>query len=136
MIQNNRGKCLFAFTLILLFFFSWKQFNSKTRDGFTVNTKVPSLKDQGKEYDGFTITITGDKYVFRGSNTLSNDEVLAIYLRKCHFYLHQVAFVFHWWRSCHHIFKFYFSTSDSSCVPWQRGNRKVIVEFSWDDSLT
>ncbi|XP_061234816.1 tetratricopeptide repeat protein 13 isoform X5 [Neopsephotus bourkii] len=36
-----------------------KQFNSKTRDGFTVNTKVPSLKDQGKEYDGFTITITG-----------------------------------------------------------------------------
>ncbi|XP_068088055.1 tetratricopeptide repeat protein 13 isoform X2 [Hyperolius riggenbachi] len=35
--------------------------NSKTRDGFTVNTKVPSLKDQGKEYDGFTITITGDK---------------------------------------------------------------------------
>uniref|UniRef100_A0A8C3T2T9 Tetratricopeptide repeat domain 13 n=1 Tax=Chelydra serpentina TaxID=8475 RepID=A0A8C3T2T9_CHESE len=38
-----------------------KQFNSKTRDGFTVNTKVPSLKDQGKEYDGFTITITGDK---------------------------------------------------------------------------
>lgn len=40
------------------------KFNSKTRDGFTVNTKVPSLKDQGKEYDGFTITITGDKYVW------------------------------------------------------------------------
>ncbi|XP_069786942.1 tetratricopeptide repeat protein 13 isoform X8 [Narcine bancroftii] len=38
-----------------------KQFNSKTRDGFTVNTKVPSLKYQGKEYDGFTITITGDR---------------------------------------------------------------------------
>ncbi|XP_019405433.1 PREDICTED: tetratricopeptide repeat protein 13 isoform X3 [Crocodylus porosus] len=38
-----------------------KQFNSKTRDGFTVNTKVSSLKDPGKEYDGFTITITGDK---------------------------------------------------------------------------
>ncbi|EDL96737.1 tetratricopeptide repeat domain 13, isoform CRA_b [Rattus norvegicus] len=38
-----------------------KQFNTKTKDGFTVNTKVPSLKDQGKEYDGFTITITGDK---------------------------------------------------------------------------
>ncbi|XP_041068938.1 tetratricopeptide repeat protein 13 isoform X6 [Carcharodon carcharias] len=38
-----------------------KQFNSKTRDGFTVNTKVPSLKSQGKEYDGFTITITGDR---------------------------------------------------------------------------
>uniref|UniRef100_A0A673SYE9 Tetratricopeptide repeat domain 13 n=1 Tax=Suricata suricatta TaxID=37032 RepID=A0A673SYE9_SURSU len=37
------------------------QFNTKTKDGFTVNTKVPSLKDQGKEYDGFTITITGDK---------------------------------------------------------------------------
>uniref|UniRef100_A0A8C0J6P9 Tetratricopeptide repeat domain 13 n=1 Tax=Chelonoidis abingdonii TaxID=106734 RepID=A0A8C0J6P9_CHEAB len=37
------------------------KFNSKTRDGFTVNTKVPSLKDQGKEYDGFTIAITGDK---------------------------------------------------------------------------
>ncbi|XP_050805003.1 tetratricopeptide repeat protein 13 isoform X3 [Gopherus flavomarginatus] len=37
------------------------KFNSKARDGFTVNTKVPSLKDQGKEYDGFTITITGDK---------------------------------------------------------------------------
>ncbi|CAJ0928863.1 unnamed protein product [Ranitomeya imitator] len=35
--------------------------NSKTRDGFTVNTKVPSLKDPGKEFDGFTITITGDK---------------------------------------------------------------------------
>ncbi|XP_029388275.1 tetratricopeptide repeat protein 13 [Mus pahari] len=40
-----------------------KQFNTKTKDGFTVNTKVPSLKDQGKEYDGFTITVTGDKYV-------------------------------------------------------------------------
>ncbi|XP_055003633.1 tetratricopeptide repeat protein 13 isoform X3 [Sorex araneus] len=38
-----------------------KQFNTKTKDGFTVNTKVRSLKDQGKEYDGFTITITGDK---------------------------------------------------------------------------
>ncbi|XP_059026467.1 tetratricopeptide repeat protein 13 isoform X5 [Mustela lutreola] len=38
-----------------------KQFNTKTKDGFTVNTKVPSLKEQGKEYDGFTITITGDK---------------------------------------------------------------------------
>ncbi|XP_042541923.1 tetratricopeptide repeat protein 13 isoform X4 [Dipodomys spectabilis] len=38
-----------------------KQFNTKTKDGFTVNTKVPSLKDQGKDYDGFTITITGDK---------------------------------------------------------------------------
>uniref|UniRef100_A0A8C6R566 Tetratricopeptide repeat domain 13 n=1 Tax=Nannospalax galili TaxID=1026970 RepID=A0A8C6R566_NANGA len=37
------------------------QFNTKTKDGFTVNTKVPSLKDQGKEHDGFTITITGDK---------------------------------------------------------------------------
>ncbi|XP_041068948.1 tetratricopeptide repeat protein 13 isoform X7 [Carcharodon carcharias] len=37
------------------------KFNSKTRDGFTVNTKVPSLKSQGKEYDGFTITITGDR---------------------------------------------------------------------------
>uniref|UniRef100_A0A673T2K0 Tetratricopeptide repeat domain 13 n=1 Tax=Suricata suricatta TaxID=37032 RepID=A0A673T2K0_SURSU len=46
------------------FFFTWtrgSQFNTKTKDGFTVNTKVPSLKDQGKEYDGFTITITGDK---------------------------------------------------------------------------
>lgn len=39
------------------------KFNTKTKDGFTVNTKVPSLRDQGKEYDGFTITITGDKYV-------------------------------------------------------------------------
>uniref|UniRef100_A0A8C3GBF4 Tetratricopeptide repeat domain 13 n=1 Tax=Cyclopterus lumpus TaxID=8103 RepID=A0A8C3GBF4_CYCLU len=38
-----------------------KQFNSKTRDGFTVNSKVPSVKDPGKEYDGFTITITGDR---------------------------------------------------------------------------
>lgn len=38
-----------------------KLFNSKTRDGFTVNSKVPSLKDLGKEYDGFTITITGDR---------------------------------------------------------------------------
>uniref|UniRef100_A0A8C9Y776 Tetratricopeptide repeat domain 13 n=1 Tax=Sander lucioperca TaxID=283035 RepID=A0A8C9Y776_SANLU len=38
-----------------------KQFNSKTRDGFTVNSKVPSMKDLGKEYDGFTITITGDR---------------------------------------------------------------------------
>ncbi|XP_048223384.1 tetratricopeptide repeat protein 13 isoform X4 [Perognathus longimembris pacificus] len=37
------------------------KFNTKTKDGFTVNTKVPSLKDQGKDYDGFTITITGDK---------------------------------------------------------------------------
>ena len=40
-----------------------KQFNSKTRDGFTVNSKVPSMKDPGKEYDGFTITITGDRCV-------------------------------------------------------------------------
>uniref|UniRef100_A0A3P9JK07 Tetratricopeptide repeat domain 13 n=1 Tax=Oryzias latipes TaxID=8090 RepID=A0A3P9JK07_ORYLA len=38
-----------------------KQFNSKTRDGFTVNSKVQSMKDPGKEYDGFTITITGDR---------------------------------------------------------------------------
>ncbi|XP_029705267.1 tetratricopeptide repeat protein 13 isoform X1 [Takifugu rubripes] len=38
-----------------------KQVNSKTRDGFTVNSKVPSMKDPGKEYDGFTITITGDR---------------------------------------------------------------------------
>ncbi|MCJ8749937.1 hypothetical protein PDJAM_G00193310 [Pangasius djambal] len=38
-----------------------KQFNSKTRDGFTVNSKVPSMKDPGTEYDGFTITITGDR---------------------------------------------------------------------------
>lgn len=50
----------------LFVFFVWcvsflKQFNSKTRDGFTVNSKVPSLKDPGKEYDGFTITITGDR---------------------------------------------------------------------------
>ncbi|KAL4649147.1 tetratricopeptide repeat protein 13 isoform X1 [Arapaima gigas] len=37
--------------------------NSKTRDGFTVNSKVPSLKDPGKEFDGFTITITGDSRV-------------------------------------------------------------------------
>ncbi|XP_008287261.1 tetratricopeptide repeat protein 13 [Stegastes partitus] len=37
------------------------KFNSKTRDGFTVNSKVPSMKDTGKEYDGFTITITGDR---------------------------------------------------------------------------
>uniref|UniRef100_A0A3B1J8C5 Tetratricopeptide repeat domain 13 n=1 Tax=Astyanax mexicanus TaxID=7994 RepID=A0A3B1J8C5_ASTMX len=37
------------------------KFNSKTRDGFTVNSKVPSTKDPGKEYDGFTITITGDR---------------------------------------------------------------------------
>ncbi|KAK3506841.1 hypothetical protein QTP70_029246 [Hemibagrus guttatus] len=38
-----------------------KQFNSKTRDGFTVNSKVQSMKDPGTEYDGFTITITGDR---------------------------------------------------------------------------
>ncbi|XP_060738902.1 tetratricopeptide repeat protein 13 isoform X2 [Tachysurus vachellii] len=37
------------------------KFNSKTRDGFTVNSKVPSIKDPGTEYDGFTITITGDR---------------------------------------------------------------------------
>ncbi|XP_076872583.1 tetratricopeptide repeat protein 13 isoform X2 [Brachyhypopomus gauderio] len=37
------------------------KFNSITRDGFTVNSKVPSMKDPGKEYDGFTITITGDR---------------------------------------------------------------------------
>ncbi|XP_053087660.1 tetratricopeptide repeat protein 13 isoform X2 [Pangasianodon hypophthalmus] len=37
------------------------KFNSKTRDGFTVNSKVPSMKDPGTEYDGFTITITGDR---------------------------------------------------------------------------
>lgn len=28
-----------------------------------MSTKVPSLKDHGKEHDGFTITVTGDKYV-------------------------------------------------------------------------
>lgn len=44
-----------------------KQFNSKTRDGFTVNSKVPSMKEPGKEYDGFTITITGDRYLSRWS---------------------------------------------------------------------
>ncbi|XP_015680390.1 tetratricopeptide repeat protein 13, partial [Protobothrops mucrosquamatus] len=38
-----------------------KQLNSKTRDGFTIHTKVPSLKNPGKEYDGFTITLTGDR---------------------------------------------------------------------------
>ncbi|XP_047376283.1 tetratricopeptide repeat protein 13 isoform X2 [Sciurus carolinensis] len=37
------------------------KFNTKTKDGFTVNTKVPSLRDQGKEHEGFTITVTGDK---------------------------------------------------------------------------
>ncbi|KAM9495795.1 tetratricopeptide repeat protein 13 isoform 2-T2 [Clarias gariepinus] len=37
------------------------KFNSKTRDGFTVNSKVPSMKDAGTEYDGFTVTITGDR---------------------------------------------------------------------------
>ncbi|XP_056620442.1 tetratricopeptide repeat protein 13 isoform X2 [Triplophysa dalaica] len=37
------------------------KFNSKTRDGFTVNSKVHSMKDPNKEYDGFTITITGDR---------------------------------------------------------------------------
>ncbi|XP_070590028.1 tetratricopeptide repeat protein 13 isoform X4 [Erythrolamprus reginae] len=35
--------------------------NSKTRDGFTIHTKVPSLKNPGKEYDGFTITLTGNR---------------------------------------------------------------------------
>lgn len=44
------------------FSFFYKQINSKTRDGFTVNSKVPSMKDPKKEYDGFTITITGDRY--------------------------------------------------------------------------
>ncbi|XP_039220344.1 tetratricopeptide repeat protein 13 isoform X4 [Crotalus tigris] len=38
-----------------------KQLNSKTRDGFTIHTKVPSIKNPGKEYDGFTITLTGDR---------------------------------------------------------------------------
>ncbi|XP_070590027.1 tetratricopeptide repeat protein 13 isoform X3 [Erythrolamprus reginae] len=38
-----------------------KQLNSKTRDGFTIHTKVPSLKNPGKEYDGFTITLTGNR---------------------------------------------------------------------------
>uniref|UniRef100_A0A670Z852 Tetratricopeptide repeat domain 13 n=1 Tax=Pseudonaja textilis TaxID=8673 RepID=A0A670Z852_PSETE len=37
-----------------------KQLNSKTRDGFTIHTKVPSLKNPGKEYDGFTVTLTGN----------------------------------------------------------------------------
>lgn len=46
---------------VCVFIYFLKQFNSKTRDGFTVNSKVPSLKDPGKEYDGFTITITGDR---------------------------------------------------------------------------
>lgn len=52
------GVFFLFFCLVCLFL---KQFNSKTRDGFTVNSKVPSLKDPGKEYDGFTITITGDR---------------------------------------------------------------------------
>ncbi|XP_058022977.1 tetratricopeptide repeat protein 13 isoform X4 [Ahaetulla prasina] len=38
-----------------------KQLNGKTRDGFTIHTKVPSLKNPGKEYDGFTITLTGNR---------------------------------------------------------------------------
>uniref|UniRef100_A0A8C5SU87 Tetratricopeptide repeat domain 13 n=1 Tax=Laticauda laticaudata TaxID=8630 RepID=A0A8C5SU87_LATLA len=38
-----------------------KQLNSKTRDGFTIHTKVPSLKNPGKEYDGFTVTLTGNR---------------------------------------------------------------------------
>lgn len=33
--------------------------------------------------------------IFRGSGTLSNAEVLAINLLKCHFYLHKADFVFH-----------------------------------------
>ena len=66
-IKVRVGAADWEFTMNLTsnvnFLFPWKQFNTKTKDGFTVNTKVPSLKDQGKEYDGFTITITGDKYV-------------------------------------------------------------------------
>lgn len=31
-----------------------------------MNTKVPSLRDHGKEHDGFTITVTGDKYAHWG----------------------------------------------------------------------
>lgn len=96
-----------------------------------MNTKVPSLKDQGKEYDGFTITITGDKYVFGGSNTLSNDEVLAIYLRKCHFYLHQVAFVFHW---CDVLATIFLNFISALLIPLVSPDREriwtVIVEFS------
>lgn len=50
-----------------------KQFNSKTRDGFTVNSRVPSMKEPGKEYDGFTITITGDRYPFRRGSPVPAD---------------------------------------------------------------
>lgn len=53
--MKTQDVCLFVVV-------SLKQFNSKTRDGFTVNSKVPSTRDPGKEYDGFTITITGDRY--------------------------------------------------------------------------
>lgn len=38
--------------------------------------------------------------IFRGSGTLANDEVLAINLLKCHFYLHEVEFVSHSWYFC------------------------------------
>ncbi|MGH0163071.1 UNVERIFIED_CONTAM: hypothetical protein FKN15_044130 [Acipenser sinensis] len=56
------------------------KFNSKTRDGFTVNTKLPSLNEPGKEYDGCTITITGDSVVaysvVMGSLMASGKEVM------------------------------------------------------------
>lgn len=61
--QRQVGVDSGVYTSNVHFLFPRKQFNTKTKDGFTVNTKVPSLKDQGKEFDGFTITITGDKYV-------------------------------------------------------------------------
>lgn len=32
--------------------------------------------------------------MFRGSATLNNDEVLAVNLLRCHFYMHKVSFVF------------------------------------------
>lgn len=66
LIQKNRNRCCAVKPhdgcLCVLCVCFLKQFNSKTRDGFTVNSKVPSMKDPGKEYDGFTITITGDRY--------------------------------------------------------------------------
>nr|XP_033791562.1 tetratricopeptide repeat protein 13 isoform X2 [Geotrypetes seraphini] len=57
------------------------KFNSKTRDGFTVTTKVPSLKDKGKEYEGFTVTVTGDKVgnILFSAETQTTEERTQLY---------------------------------------------------------
>lgn len=104
-----------GFLLILPHFFPLKQFNSKTRDGFTVNSKVPSLKDPGKEYDGFTITITGDRLVFADCIRSSTNPVIS----QMHFFPFMVSAVVTSSRAC--------ELTPSTCVCGRQGGKHALL---------